>query len=198
MLQLVDGKFNVSNHTHILQGKEKWKTKFLFYLLSNLNINPYITGAVQPKLNKENLLSIQFLFSTNSTEQQAIVRMLSGFDDKIELLREQNETLEKTAKTIFQEWFGKYSPERPEELPEGWRVGNLTEIAHFLNGIALQKYPPENETDYLPVIKIRELKAGITDQTDKASKNIDSKYIVDTGDILFSWSGSLEVVIWQF
>jgi type I restriction enzyme S subunit len=89
-------------------------------------------------------------------------------------------------------------PERPEELPEGWRASSLTEIANFLNGIALQKFPPENETDYLPVIKIRELKAGITDQTDKASKNIGSKYIVDTGDILFSWSGSLEVVIWQF
>lgn len=134
MLQLVDGKFNVSNHAHILQGKEKWKTKFLFYLLSNLNINPYITGAVQPKLNKENLLSIKFLFSTNPNEQQAITKTLSSFDDKIELLREQNETLEKTAQTIFQEWFGQYSPERLEELPEGWRVGKFTDNAEILSG----------------------------------------------------------------
>jgi type I restriction enzyme S subunit len=54
--------------------------------------------------------------------------MLSSFDDKIELLREQNKTLEKTAQTIFAEWFGKYSPEKPEELPEGWRVGKLGEV----------------------------------------------------------------------
>jgi type I restriction enzyme, S subunit len=54
--------------------------------------------------------------------------MLSSFDDKIELLREQNETLEKIAQTVFQEWFGKYSPERPEELPEEWRVGKLGEF----------------------------------------------------------------------
>lgn len=52
--------------------------------------------------------------------------MLSSFDDKIELLREQNETLEKTAQTIFQEWFGKYGME--DELPKGWRVGKIMEI----------------------------------------------------------------------
>ena len=62
-------------------------------------------------------------------EQVAIADMLSSFDAKIELLRGQNEILEKTAQTIFQEWFGKYSIENPEELPEGWRVGKLGEIA---------------------------------------------------------------------
>lgn len=54
--------------------------------------------------------------------------MLSSFDAKIELLREQNETLEMTAQTIFQDCFGRYSVESPEELPEGWRVGKITEI----------------------------------------------------------------------
>lgn len=62
-------------------------------------------------------------------EQQAIARMLSSFDDKIELLREQNETLEKTAQTIFHEWFGKYGVE--DKLPEGWRMGKLGEIAEI-------------------------------------------------------------------
>lgn len=61
-------------------------------------------------------------------EQRAIADMLSSLDAKIELLREQNETLEKTAQTIFQEWFGRYSVESPEELPEGWRVGKIMEI----------------------------------------------------------------------
>ena len=61
-------------------------------------------------------------------EQVAIADILSSFDAKIELLREQSEILEKTAQTIFQEWFGKYSVECPEELPEGWRVGKLGEV----------------------------------------------------------------------
>lgn len=119
-------------------------------------------------------------------EQEAIAQVLSSFDDKIELLRKQNETLEKTASALFSEWFGKYKVD--DELPEGWRVGKLTDIATFLNGVALQRFPPDNEREYLPVIKIRELKAGITSQTDKASKNIDPKYVIKNGDVLFSWS----------
>jgi len=70
-----------------------------------------------------------------------------------------------------------------------------TAIADFLNGLALQKYPPEGD-DYLPVIKIAELRKGITESSGKASPNIDEKYIVQDGDVLFSWSGSLEALIW--
>jgi len=83
-----------------------------------------------------------------------------------------------------------------KEIPKGWEVKPLDKIAHFLNGLALQKYPPENEEDYLPVIKIRELRQGITESSDKASPNISKDYIVQDGDVLFSWSGSLEVKIW--
>lgn len=182
----------------------RWKEgvvdkKFLFYTLSQNSFFEYTVKTSKwtkmPRWDKDAIGKFSILLPS-LPEQQAIARMLSSFDDKIELLREQNETLEKTAQAIFQEWFGKYGME--DELPEGWRVGKLSEIATFLNGIALQKFPPENEIDYLPVIKIRELKAGITDQTDKASKDIDSKYIINDGDILFSWSWSLEVVIWKF
>ncbi|HPB92934.1 MAG TPA: restriction endonuclease subunit S, partial [Anaerohalosphaeraceae bacterium] len=127
------------------------------------------------------------------------------FDDKIELLRRQNKTLEAIAQAIFKEWFVKFKVKGEQlklnpktGLPEGWTQKGLDEIADFLNGLALQKYPPENEEDVLPVVKIRELKSGITDQTDKASKRINPEYIVDNGDVLFSWSGSLEVVLWSY
>jgi type I restriction enzyme S subunit len=81
-------------------------------------------------------------------------------------------------------------------IPVGWRVLPLDEIAEFLNGLALQKYSAENDQDYLPVIKIRELRNGITNSTDRANKNIPSNYIIKDGDLLFSWSGSLEVKFW--
>lgn len=129
-------------------------------------------------------------------EQKAIAKVLTAFDDKIELLQAQNMTLETLAQTIFKEWFGKYQIE--DELPEGWIVGSLTEVADFLNGLALQKYPPKRGSKTLPVIKIRELKQGITNNTDRANTELDNKYIIDNGDVLFSWSGSLEVVIWQY
>jgi type I restriction enzyme S subunit len=83
-------------------------------------------------------------------------------------------------------------------LPDGWRVGKLSEIADFLNGLALQKYPPIAGEETLPVIKIRELKQGITSNTDKANTLLNEKYIINNGDVLFSWSGSLEVVIWKY
>lgn len=70
--------------------------------------------------------------------------MLSSLDAKIELLREQNETLEKAAQTIFHEWFGRYSVESPEELPEGWRVGKLGEEFD----ITIGRTPPRAESEW--------------------------------------------------
>ncbi|MGH8605825.1 MAG: restriction endonuclease subunit S, partial [Gammaproteobacteria bacterium] len=54
------------------------------------------------------------------------------------------------------------------EIPAGWRVESLDGIAHFLNGLALQKYPPETD-EYLPAIKIAELRKGVTESSGKAS-----------------------------
>jgi len=129
-------------------------------------------------------------------DQIFIGDLLYKLDKKKKDLQAQNKTLEEIAQTIFKEWFGKY--QIGDELPEGWRAGKLSEIAEFLNGLALQKYPVISGQDSLPVIKIRELKQGITSNTDRANKELDSKYIVENGDVLFSWSGSLEVVIWQY
>jgi len=138
-----------------------------------------------------------------------------SFSKKIELLREQNKTLETLAQTIFKEWFVHFNfPDQHGKpyrnnggamveselglIPKGWRVGKLSEIAEFLNGLALQKYPPIDGQETLPVIKIREFKQGVTAQTDKANTELDKKYIIDNGDVLFSWSGSLEVVLWKY
>src|SRR5574337_722905 len=76
------------------------------------------------------------------------------------------------------------------EIPEGWEIKSLDEIARFLNGLALQKFPP-NGDDSLPVIKIAQLRTGTTVGADRTSASLDPNYIVVDGDILFSWSGSL-------
>jgi len=137
MLQLVNGKFWVSNHSHVLQGKDENATKFLFYILKNINVSPYITGAVQPKLTKGNLYNISFLIPEKEEEQRAIAAVLSSLDDKIELLREQNKTLEATAQAIFKEWFVNFnfpgSTDRMIDselgkIPEGWRVGMVNDV----------------------------------------------------------------------
>ena len=82
------------------------------------------------------------------------------------------------------------------EIPEGWEVKPLDEIAHYQNGLALQKFRPENDSEYLPVVKIAQLRQGYADGNEKASVNINPNCIIDNGDVVFSWSGTLMVDIW--
>lgn len=63
-------------------------------------------------------------------EQQAIAAVLSSFDDKIELLRAENQTLEQMGQELFKERFGKWKV--GDELPEGWRVGKLGEMGTII------------------------------------------------------------------
>ncbi|WP_127471124.1 restriction endonuclease subunit S [Thiomicrorhabdus aquaedulcis] len=82
------------------------------------------------------------------------------------------------------------------KIPEGWMVKSLDEIAHYQNGLALQKFRPENEKDAIPVLKIAQLKKGFADGEEQASSKIKAECIVNNGDVVFSWSGSLMVDIW--
>lgn len=168
---------------------------FFYYLLQTLNLEKLNFDSAVPGLSRSMAYSLQIKIPVSEFEQQAIAAVLSSLDNKIEFLREQNKILETTAQSIFKEWFIKSSLNK--KLPKGWTMGGLSEIANFLNGIALQKYPAAKGKDSLPAIKIRELNAGITDVTDRVSRNVPEQYIIHDGDILFSWSGSLEVVIWQ-
>ena len=108
------------------------KKEFLFYLLSDNKFFDYTVKTSKwtkmPRWDKDAIRKYPILLPT-IPEQKEIASILSSFDDKIQLLRKQNETLEKTAQTIFQEWFGKYSID--DELPEGWRIGKLGEVVEI-------------------------------------------------------------------
>jgi type I restriction enzyme S subunit len=123
-------------------------------------------------------------------EQRAIASVLSSLDDKIDLLHRQNQTLEQMAETLFRQWF-------VEEADERWDVRPLSSIAIFLNGLACQKYPPKNEVDKLPVLKIKELRNGISEDCDWCTTDVKPEYIIENGDIIFAWSASLMVKIWN-
>ena len=73
----------------------------------------------------------------------------------------------------------------------------LTDIATYLNGLAMQKFRPGEGEEGIPVLKIKELGQGGCDaSSDLCSSSIDRKYIINDGDIIFSWSGTLLVDVW--
>ena len=82
------------------------------------------------------------------------------------------------------------------EVPKGWNLKALDEIANYQNGLALQKFRPEDNEPFLPVVKIAQLRQGYADGEEKAKASIKSECIIDNGDVIFSRSGSLLVDIW--
>ena len=166
--------------------------RLFYYLISEYGqeeINIRNVGSTQPKLPLYNIKVIPIPLPPLS-EQKAIALVLSSLDDKIDLLHRQNKTLEAVAETLFRQWF-------IEEAKEDWEEKPLDEIADYLNGLACQKFPFENDVDRLPVLKIKELRNGFTKNSDWVTSKVLEQYIVKNGDVIFSWSGSLLVKIWN-
>ena len=127
MLQLVDGKFWVSNHAHVLQGSTKQDTLLLYYMLYNVNISKYITGAVQPKLSKRNLLNIKILCPPIS-KQKVIASLLEKWDTATE----KTETLIASKLKRFK-WLVK-TLIKQKQYTNGCQEVKLGDIAEINNG----------------------------------------------------------------
>jgi len=156
-----------------------------YYFQENL-VN-YAVGSSQPTMPMGNIRKI-LVPVPSLLEQEFISDTILSLDRKIDLLQRQNQTLEALAETVFRQKF--------IEEENTWEEKPLDTIAEFLNGLACQKYPVKKGESGLPVIKIKELKAGISDASDIATNDVPTKYLINDGDMLFSWSGSLDVAIW--
>jgi type I restriction enzyme S subunit len=219
---LATGKFWVNNHAHILRGNAKADTRFLFYAINASDISGYVTGSTIPKLSQGSLNRLR-VPCPSLDDQQAIASILGAFDDKIELNYRMNETLEATARTIFKDWFVDYGPTRakmeglapylatdlwalfPDRLgaddrPEGWKSEAVLMQASWINGAAYKNMHFVERALGLPVVKIAELKSGVTPQTKFTNTDLGEKYRISDGEVLFSWSGnpdtSIDTFIW--
>jgi type I restriction enzyme S subunit len=165
---------------------------FIYWLMRTYEYQGFIVGAASGTsirhTSPTTIKEYEFLLPS-LPEQKAIAEVLSSLDDKIDLLHQNNQTLEQLAETLFRKWF-------VEEAEESWEEKGLDEIADFLNGLACQKYPVKPNEIGLPVIKIKEMRTGITDASDWATADVPEKYFIEQGDMLFSWSGSLDIVLW--
>lgn len=179
---------------------------FVYYLLKDKvrSLKSQTQGSVFDTITKATFDRIECA-DYSEEDQRRIASILSSLDRKIELNNKINADLEEMAQAIFKNWFVDFEPFKDCKfvdselgmIPEGWKVGRLTEIASYMNGLAMQKFPPENNEDSLPVLKIKELGQGFcgTD-SDRCSCNIKDECKVHNGDVIFSWSGTLLVDVW--
>lgn len=153
---LANGKYWVNNHAHIVHGNDYADTKFLCYALQCADIASYLTGSTMPKLTQGNLNRIP-IYAPIRTEQQAIASVFGALDDKIDLNRRMNETLEAMARAIFKDWFVDFGPTRAkmegrapylaqeiwdlfpaildaEGKPEGWEVSTIGQEVEVVGG----------------------------------------------------------------
>lgn len=183
---------------------------YLYYLLKEEHFSKYLVGTAQGSANQasitlKDIFGYSFSAPSEIKDQHRIASILSSLDRKIELNNKINADLEEMAQAIFKNWFvdfepfkdGKFVDSELGMIPEGWKVGRLTEIASYMNGLAMQKFPPENDEDSLPVLKIKELGQGFCGpDSDRCSCNIKDECKVHNGDVIFSWSGTLLVDVW--
>ena len=213
-----DDKYIQSQDVALIKCNEKLHPDFAFYLIpSKLVRNQLSAAAQQTKIRHTSPDKIKncIVWIPEYSLQERIGKLLSSLDNKIALNKKINAKLEAMAKRLYDYWFVQFDyPDKngkpyktsggkmvwnevlKREIPEGWEVGNLYEIADYINGLACQNYRPQDEEIFLPVIKIKEMHEGITSDTEKVSATIPEKYIIFDGDILFSWSATLEVMIW--
>ena len=202
---LSKGKCWVSDNAIAAKAKEDNDNEYLYYLLSSLNLNHHHIGGAQPLMTQDIIGRIEVVVPKEKEDQRRIASILSSLDRKIELNNKINADLEEMAQAIFKNWFVDFEPFRDGKfvdselgmIPEGWKVGRLTEIASYMNGLAMQKFPPENDEDSLPVLKIKELGQGFCGpDSDRCSCNIKDECKIHNGDVIFSWSGTLLVDVW--
>ncbi|WP_449446591.1 restriction endonuclease subunit S [Thermomonas brevis] len=176
----------------------------------------------------ERFLDAEAINLPSLDEQQEISEVLGALDARIDCLRQTNATLESIAQALFKSWFVDFDPVRakangrePEGMdaatadlfpgefeesemdliPKGWQTQSVYETAQFINGAAYKAFNPNTERRGRPIIKIAELKSGVTVQTAFSDADMPSRYHVESGDILFSWSGnpdtSIDTFVWH-
>ena len=188
------GKFNAYQRTYIIETyNDKCDIKFLFYALKLcLQQFKLMSQGTSTKFLTAVILNNFEISLPSLPEQRRIAGILSAIDDKIENNRRINTNLELQAQALFDEWF----------ITNTSRLGvfskaYLTDIANYLNGLAMQRYRPLKGEIGIPVLKIKELGQGLCDESsDLCSPSIEKKYVINDGDIIFSWSGTLLVDIW--
>lgn len=144
----------VNQHVSIVRPKSDILFhKFLKYYLLNPVFKDFMlglssVGGTRNALTKGMIEDFEISLPPLKT-QEKIAEILSSFDDKIELNRQMNATLEAIAQTLFKEWFGGNTE---GALREGWRMGKLREIGIIITGKTPSSQNMEHFGNIIPFV----------------------------------------------
>ena len=179
--------------------------RYIAYLLESLKLDQLVTSAAVPGINRNHIHPLPVRIPGVAV-QLYIASALASLDKLIENNCRRIEILEKLARHMYREWFVRFRFPGHESvglvssdlglIPEGWKVQSCAQVAEFVNGFAFK--PAHWQQDGLPIVKIKELKNGVSKDTPRYhGQDIKRKYFVNNGAVLFSWSADLGVYIWS-
>ena len=191
----------------------KWLYLYLRSDIAKAHIDALMNGSIQKFVALGKLEEFPILEKPSNWKE--IVNIIENIDNQIQRNNDMVQKLQVLAQSTYSRWFNQfefpneegfsyktnggkfeYNKELKREIPTDWKVENLYFIADYVNGLACQKHRPLDENKKLPVIKITEMHNGITSETEFVRSDVDEKYIINNGDILFSWSATLETMLW--
>ncbi|QTA79460.1 Type-I restriction modification system methylase [Desulfonema limicola] len=133
-VDICENKFWASDNTIIVQPKNGFDLRYIYYRLLSTPLNSYAGGAAQPLITHSILKSIKIKITNNINTQKRIADILSAYDDLIENNRRRIALLEQAARLLYREWFvylrfpGHEKVKVVDGVPEGWRKSSLAEV----------------------------------------------------------------------
>ena len=194
-----------SNDVLVFRTNDNIDSTFLYYVLSDDSFFDHImssaNGTKMPRGNRKLIPSFEINLPPLST-QHRIATILSRYDSLIENYQKQIKLLEEAAQRLYKEWFvdlrfpGHENTKIVDGVPEGWEKKPISQLGEYLNGFAFK--PSDWQKSGKPIIKIKEMGNGVSNDTPRNNgERVPAKYLVKAGDLLFSWSATLMVIVWS-
>ena len=188
--QVVDGKFWVNNHAHIVQGNGLCNTRYLCYLLNSMDLSGYVTGSAQPKLSQANLNAVTLILPAISI-QEKVAECLYMFDKKISVNEQINDNLEQQVQALFLEYFGRTSC---DDLPEGWSSVTLGDVAVICNKSFNPAKEPETMLEHYSIPAFDEARFPVFELSTNIKSN---KFKVDANCFMISKLNPMTKRVWK-
>ena len=179
---------------------------FLYYYMGQQSIREAMAKTMvgasgRQRVNNKVFNDLQINLPPLST-QHRIANILSRYDSLIENYQKQIKLLEEAAQRLYKEWFvdfhfpGHETTNIIDGVPEGWEKKPISQLGEYLNGFAFK--PSDWQKSGKPIIKIKEMGNGVSNDTPRNNgERVPAKYLVKAGDLLFSWSATLMVIVWS-